>query len=82
MQVQGIITGKYIKLLCETDFPDGQPVTVNIRLDSYSPEEKRRLIDELCGSWVGDSSVESIFEEIEQSRCDSKPREVHFDASS
>lgn len=47
MQVQGIITGKYIKLLRETDLPDGQPVTVNIRPDSFSLEEKRRLLDEL-----------------------------------
>ena len=82
MQVQGVISGRYIKLLRETDFPDGQPVTVNIRPDSFSLEEKRRLLDELCGSWADDSSIDPIFKEIEQGRHDSKPRKVNFDASS
>jgi hypothetical protein len=82
MQVQGIVIGNYIKLLRETDFPDGQPVTVNIRPDSFSLEEKRRLLDELCGSWTDDSSIDPIFKEIEQHRRDSTPRKVNFDASS
>ena len=82
MQVQGVISGRYIQLQRQTDLPDGQPVTVNIRPDSFSLEEKRRLLDELCGSWVDDSSIDPIFKEIEQGRRDSKPRKVNFDVSS
>ncbi len=54
MQTQGIIAGRYIELLHETDLPEGLPVTVNIHPDSFSLEEKRKLIDELCGSWSDD----------------------------
>ncbi len=57
---------------------NGLPVIVDIRPESFSLEEKRRLIDELCGSWAGDSSLNPIFTEIGRVRCDSRPREVNF----
>ena len=78
MQTQGVITGRYIELLYETGLPEGLLVTVDIRSDSFSLEEKRKMIDELCGSWSGDSSLEPIFVEIELGRR-SMPREVNFD---
>ena len=44
MQLQGILTGRYIELSCELDFPDGQHVTVDIRPDTLSLKAQRRLI--------------------------------------
>lgn len=82
MQAQGIIIGRYIELLHKTDLPEGLPVTVDIRPESFSLEEKRRMIDELCGSWADDSSLGPIFCEIEDSRRSSSSREVNFDAAS
>jgi len=63
MQLQGILTGRYIELPHELDFPDGQNVTVDIRPETLSSEEQRRLIDELCGSWASDSTLTKFFEE-------------------
>lgn len=82
MQVQGVIIGRYIELLSETDLPDGLSVTVDIRPESFSLGEKRRLVDELCGSWANDDSLNPIFAEIECNRRNSTPREVNFDAAS
>ena len=82
MKAQGIIIGRSIELLHETDFPDGLLVTVDIRLDSFSLEEKRRQVDELCGSWEGDSSLNPIFTEIGDGRRNSRLREANFDAPS
>ncbi|QTA85101.1 hypothetical protein [Desulfonema magnum] len=83
MQIQGIISGRYIELLHEINLPEGLPVIVDIRQsESLSLEEKRRLADRLCGSWADDSSLNEIFTEIEQHRRDSRPREVNFDAAS
>ena len=82
MRTQGVITGRYIELLHKTALPDGMSVIVDIRPKSISLEEKRRIIDELCGSWAEDRSLNPIFNEIEKHRCDSGPREVNFDAAS
>ncbi|MCF8373328.1 MAG: hypothetical protein K9H64_17045 [Bacteroidales bacterium] len=68
MRAQGVILGKTIELLHKTDLPDGLPVMVNICAESLSLSEKRKLVDELCGSWAGDSSLKSIFMEIENDR--------------
>jgi hypothetical protein len=82
MQVQGIIIGRYIELLYETDLPDGLPVTVDIRPEPLSLEKKRKLADELCGSWSNDSSLKQIFTEIGHARRAGKPRKVNFDEAS
>ncbi len=81
MQVRGVISGRYIELLSETDLPNGLPVTVDIRPELLSLAEKRELIDRLCGSWANDDSLRPIFSEIERERRDSVPREVNFDVA-
>jgi len=81
MQLQGIIDGNRIKLFDEIHLPDGLPVIVDIRIKPFSLEEKRRLIDKLCGSWSGDNSLKRIFNEIENFRT-GRPREVNFDEAS
>ncbi len=81
MQLQGIISGKHIELFHETNLPDGLPVTVDIQSKPLSLEEKRRLVDKLCGSWSEDSSLMQIFTEIKNQR-NNKLREVDFDTTS
>ena len=81
-QTQGVIAGKHIELLHETDLPDGLQVIVDIRPDSNAVEEKKWLIDQLCGSWAKDDSLDAIFAEIEKNRRSDSPREVNFDAPS
>jgi hypothetical protein len=46
-----------------------------------SLDEKREWVDRLCGAWAGDSSLKTIFAEIERQRALAVPREVDFDAA-
>lgn len=82
MQIQGILKGNHIELSQELNLPDGLSVTVEIHPASSSIEEKRRMIDSLCGSWAKDDSLTPIFDEIERNRRNAAPREVAFDAAS
>ncbi len=82
MQTQGVIAGKHIELLHETDLPDGLQVIVDIRPDANADDDKKWLINQLCGSWARDDSLATIFMEIEQVRRNAIPREVNFDAPS
>ena len=79
MQVQGVIHGQHVMLSRPTSLPNGSPVMVAIRRVSLSLEEKRALIDRLCGAWVQDESLPRIFKEIEAERHQSFAREVNFD---
>ena len=45
---------------------------------SLSLTQKQNLVDQLCGAWAEDQSVPPIFQDIEQQRLLSKPREVSF----
>ena len=78
MHAQGIINGKYIELDQEIRLPKGSIVEVEIKPKALTLEEKRKLVDSLCGSWAEDESIKSIFEEIEAKRNMSKLREVNF----
>ena len=83
MQMQGVIEGKRITLLHETELPDGTLVVVDIQqFRPFSLEEKRQKIEALCGSWADDQSIPQIFAEIEAQRHASQTREVNFDAAS
>ncbi len=82
MRMQGTIRGKQIELDRETGLPSGSVVTVNIEPRSLTLEEKRRMVDALCGTWAGDASILSIFAEIERQRSITMPRETSFDVAS
>jgi hypothetical protein len=82
IQVQGIIDGKHITLEHETGLPRGQAIIVRVEPRSLTVDEKRRLVDELRGAWAEDSSIGTVFAEIEDERHASHPREVQFDVSS
>ena len=82
VQVRGIIEGKHIELEHETSLPFGSQIVVNIESQPLPIEEKRSLVDSLCGAWAGDSSLSTIFAGIEQQRSAAMPREVNFNAAS
>jgi hypothetical protein len=81
MQVQGVVYGKQIELDHETGLPQGAVVIVNIQPVSLTLEEKRRLVDSLCGVWKNDASIPSVFAEIERQRAMTVPRRVDFDVA-
>lgn len=81
VQIQGVIRGKQIELERETGLPSGSTVVVRIEPKRVPLEERRRLVDMLCGAWANDTSLKSIFEEIEQLRTIALPREVNFHAA-
>lgn len=82
LQMQGTVRGKQIELEDDTGLPSGSIVTVNIQPRPLLLEEKRRLLLLLCGAWAGDSSIPSIFAEIERQRAVSAPRLANFDVAS
>ena len=82
VQLQGVIHGKRIELERETELPAGSIVVVNIHLKLLNLEEKRQLVDLLCGTWADDTSLSAIFAEIEQRRAMTQPRTFSFHAAS
>ena len=82
LHLHGIVKGKRIELERETGLPSGSPVVVRLEPGRLSLEEKRRLVDVLSGAWTGDSSLKTLFAEIERSRAVTSPRDVNFDAAS
>lgn len=77
-QLRGIINGKYIELDCEPGLPSGSVVIVNIQVKPPTLEEKRQMVDGLCGAWQDDSTLGPILAELEQQRLETAPREVSF----
>jgi len=82
LQIRGTIKGKRIELERETGLPSGSSVVVKIEPKPLDLEEKRSLVDSLCGTWADDSSLSVIFAEIEQRRAMILPREVNFHVAS
>ncbi|MBA3071947.1 MAG: hypothetical protein FP829_07320 [Nitrospirae bacterium] len=68
-----------IKLPEWVQIPDGREVKVIIETE-MNKEEKRMLAANLCGAWVDDPSIDSIFEEIEKERHKYPGREVDINA--
>ena len=81
VQLQGVINGKHIELEQEPGLPAGSVVLVSIHAKLPTLEEKRQLVDVLCGAWADDASLGPIFAEIEQQRALTVPREVGFDVA-
>jgi len=80
-KLNGTINGKHIELEREPGLPAGTRVRVDIDPAPVSLEEFRRRIDEACGAWADDDSIDAIFQEILESRHRSRPRDVNFDVS-
>jgi len=82
LQLRGIVHGKQIELEHETGLPAGSPIVVNLQPRPLTLEERRGLVDVLRGAWADDTSLASIFEEIERQRTLRVPRDVDFNAAS
>ena len=66
VRLNGVIRGSRIELEQETGLPDGARVSVQIEHRPVALEAVRRAVDELCGAWAQDDSLEAIFREIHE----------------
>jgi hypothetical protein len=81
LQRHGIVHGTRIELDADTGLPPGSAVTVDLYPASATLEQRRRLIDMLCGAWDGDDSLGPIFEVIQRERALTRPRDLDLDAA-
>ena len=77
----GVMRGRRIELDGETGIPDGTRVQVTIEAPDLTFEEKRAILDRLCGVWADDPGIERMFKEIAQDRRTRLPRPVDFDGT-
>lgn len=82
LRMRGTIKGNRIELERDAGLPTGAMVNVEIESGALTTEEKRRLIDGLCGTWSEDPSITSVFEEIARERLSTLARETTFDVAS
>jgi len=69
VRAEGVLRGGNIELRTPvTELPEGSAVSVEMRPHELPLAEKRRLAQELAGSWAGDPSLEPIFDEINRRR--------------
>lgn len=66
-----------IRIPKKVRLPEGTRVIVKIE-PALKSKEKKKIISELCGAWSEDSSILSIFEEIDRERHHYYGREVSF----
>ena len=78
LNVQGIVRGKQIELDHETGLPSGSVVMVTIQPKPLTLEEERQLVDQLCGTWADDPSLQSVFAEIGRLREQAIAFDVEF----
>ena len=50
-----------------------------LRQRKKSLEEKKNIIESLCGSWADDKSIDAIFKEIDLQRHIYSGRKINFD---
>jgi hypothetical protein len=80
VRTEGVLRGGCIELDEPVSaLPEGCLVTVELRPRKLPLSEKRRLVQELVGTWGGDPSLGPIFEEIEQRRHADHGRPLNLD---
>ena len=80
VRANGVLRGDRIELDHPVkNLPDGSLVSLVLSPRGVSIDERRRLIDELCGTWASDASLAPIFEKIAESRSDSLGRPINLD---
>lgn len=80
VKANGVLRGDRIELDHPVkDLPDGSLVSLVLSPRGVSINERRRLIDELCGTWSSDASLAPIFEKITKDRGDSLGRPINLD---
>jgi hypothetical protein len=80
VRTEGVLHGGSVELRAPvTELPEGSLVTVELRPRELPLTEKRRLVQELAGSWADDPSLGPIFEKIERKRQADRGRWVDLD---
>jgi len=80
LRINGILRGDRVDLDHSVEeLPDGSPVSLVLSPREVSLAEKRALVDELCGSWKEDATLEDIFDRIISERHESNGRTVNLD---
>jgi len=76
--VKSKIEKGWIRLPKKVSLPDGTRIIVKIE-PILKTKDKQKIVSELSGAWSDDSSIMSIFEELEQERHHDPGREVTFE---
>jgi predicted DNA-binding antitoxin AbrB/MazE fold protein len=75
--VKSRIEKGWIRLPKKVRLPNGTQIIVKIE-PMLKTKDKLKIISELSGSWSGDPTIMSIFEELENERHHDIGREVSF----
>ena len=76
--VKSKIEKGWIRLPKKVRLPDGTRIVVKIE-PILKTKDKQKIVSELSGAWSDDSTIMSIFEELEQERHHNLGREVTFE---
>jgi predicted DNA-binding antitoxin AbrB/MazE fold protein len=76
--VKSKIEKGWIRLPKKVRLPDGTRIIVKIE-PILKTKDKQKIVSELSGAWSDDSTIISIFEELEQERHHDPGREVTFE---
>lgn len=80
VRTEGVLRSGRIELARPVSaLPEGCLVSVELRPRELPLAEKRRLVQELAGTWADDPSLGPIFEEIEQQRHTDQGRPIDLD---
>ena len=76
--VKSKIEKGWIRLPKKVRLPDGTRIIVKIE-PILKTKDKQKIVSELSGAWSDDSTILSIFEELEQVRHHDPGREITFE---
>jgi predicted DNA-binding antitoxin AbrB/MazE fold protein len=76
--VKSKIEKGWIRLPKKVRLPDGTRIIVRIE-PILKTKDKQKIVSELSGAWSDDSTIMSIFEELEQERHHDPGRVVTFE---
>jgi predicted DNA-binding antitoxin AbrB/MazE fold protein len=76
--VESKIEKGWIRLPKNVRLPDGTRIIVKIE-PILKTKDKQKIVSELSGAWSDDSTILTIFEELEQGRHYDPGREVTFE---
>jgi len=74
----GYLHGKTIELEEDTGLPDGVYLRIILESPDISLDEQKERLKSLCGAWSDDPSLEDIFDEIQQEREKTLPRDINL----
>jgi hypothetical protein len=81
LTLSGSTRGNQIDLDGALGLPDGTRVSVTVETQrpQLTGEGRKAWVASICGVWANRPDIDSIFEEIAESRRNTVPRPVNFD---